>query len=113
VLLSRKVREIEQARAWNTAAAMWRPADGSGGRGAREIGQQGRARAAGDVQATRGEGGSRRWSGSSLHSGGGEVLCTGDSGGGQGSSGVPEEEERKGSKGLCGNIKNLKDPTVK
>jgi hypothetical protein len=68
---------------------------GSGGRGAREIGQQGRARAAADVQATRGEGGSRRWSGSSLHSGGGEVLCTGGSEE-QGSRGVPEEEERRG-----------------
>jgi hypothetical protein len=33
---------------------------GSGGRGACEIGQQGRARAAADVHATRGEGGSRR-----------------------------------------------------
>jgi hypothetical protein len=52
---------------------MWRPADGSGGRGIRGGGQQGRARAAGDVQATRGEGGS----GGGLHSGDGEVLCTG------------------------------------
>jgi hypothetical protein len=68
---------------------------GAGGHGAREIGQQGRARAAADVQATRGEGGSRRWSGSGLHNGGGEVLCTGGSEG-QGSRGVPEEEERRG-----------------
>jgi hypothetical protein len=71
-----------------------------------ETGQQGRARAAADVQVTRGEGGSRRWSGSGLHSGGGEE---------QESRGVPEEEERRGGglKGLCGNIKNLRDPTVK
>jgi hypothetical protein len=68
---------------------------GSGGRGAREIGQQGRARAAANVQATRGEGGNRRWSGSGLHSGGGEVLYTGGSER-QGSRGVPEEEERRG-----------------
>jgi hypothetical protein len=59
---------------------------GSGGRGARETGQQGRARVAADVQVTRGEGGSRRWCGSSLHSGGGEVLCTGGS----------EEQESRG-----------------
>jgi hypothetical protein len=86
---------------------------GSGGPGAREIGQQGRARAAADVHATRGEGGSRRWCGSGLHSGGREVLCTGGSEE-QGSRGVPEEEERRGGpKGLWGNIKNLRDPTVK
>jgi hypothetical protein len=92
---------------------MWRPADNSGGRGARETGQQGRARAAADIQVTRGEGGSRRWSGSGLHSGGGEVLCTGGSEE-QESRGVLEEEERGGCpKGLCGNIKNLRDPTVK
>jgi hypothetical protein len=72
---------------------------GSRGRGARETGQQGRARAAADVQVTRGEGGSKRWSGSGLHSGGGEVLCTGGSEE-QGSRGVPEEEERReGSEG--------------
>jgi hypothetical protein len=74
---------------------MWRPADGSGGRGAHETGQQGRARAAAGVQVTSGEGGSRWWSGSGLHSGGGEVLCTGGSEE-QGSRGVPEEEERRG-----------------
>jgi hypothetical protein len=39
-------------------------------RGARGKGQQGRARAAAGVQVTRGEGGSRRWSGSGQHSGG-------------------------------------------
>jgi hypothetical protein len=66
-----------------------------GVRGAREIGQQGRARAAADVQAMRGEGGSKRWSGSGLHSGNGEVLCTGGSEQ-QGSRRVPEEEERSG-----------------
>jgi hypothetical protein len=68
---------------------------GLGGHGAREIGQQWRARAAADVQVTRGEGGSRRWSGSGLHSGGGEVLCTGGSEE-QESRGVPEEEVRRG-----------------
>jgi hypothetical protein len=68
---------------------------GSGGRGAHETGQKGKARAAADVQVTRGEGGSRRWSGSGLHSGGGEVLCTGGSEE-QESRGVPEEEERRG-----------------
>jgi hypothetical protein len=92
---------------------MWRPADGLGGCGAREIGQQGRAKTAADIQVTHGEGGSRRWSGSGLHSGGGEVLCTGSSEE-QRSRGVPEEEERRGGpKGLCGNIKNLRDPTIK
>jgi hypothetical protein len=74
---------------------MWRSADGSGGRGARETGQQGSARAAADVQVTRGEGGSRRWSGSGRHSGGGEVLCTVGTKE-QESRGVPEEEERRG-----------------
>jgi hypothetical protein len=48
---------------------------GSGGHGARKTGQQGRARAAADVRAIRGEGGSRRWSGSGLHSGG-RGSCT-------------------------------------
>jgi hypothetical protein len=66
---------------------------GSGGRGARETGQQGRARVAADVQVTRGEGGSRRWSGS-----GGEVLCTGGSEE-QESRGVPEEDEGRGVRG--------------
>jgi hypothetical protein len=47
----------------------------SGGHGARGKGQQGRARAAADVQVTRGEGGSRRWSGSGQHSGG-RGRCT-------------------------------------
>jgi hypothetical protein len=42
---------------------------------------------------TRGEGGSRRWSGSGLHSGDGEVLCT-DGSEEQESRGVPEEEGR-------------------
>jgi hypothetical protein len=81
---------------------------GSGGRGAREIGQQGRARAAADVLVTCGEGGSRRWSSSGLDSGGGEALCTGGSEE-QGSRGVPEEEERmEGSEGLmCKTKKNL------
>jgi hypothetical protein len=65
------------------------------GRGARETGQHGRAWAAADVQVTPGEGGSRRWSGSGLHSGGGEVLCTGGSEE-QESRGVPEEEVRRG-----------------
>jgi hypothetical protein len=74
---------------------MWQPVDGSGGRGARETGQQGRARAAADVQVTRGQGGSRRWCSSGLHSGSGEVLCTGGSEE-QESRGVPEEEERRG-----------------
>jgi hypothetical protein len=112
VLLSRRGREIEQAGVWNTAAAMWWPADGSGGRGACEIGQQGRARVAGDVQATRGEGGSRRWSGSGLHSGGGEVLCTSGSEG-QGSRGVPEEEERRGFEGSLWKYQKYKGPYYK
>jgi hypothetical protein len=86
---------------------------GSGGHGAREIGLQGRARAAADVHATRGEGGSRRWSGSCLHSGGGEVLYTSGSEE-QGTEGCQRKKKGGGGpKGLCGNIKNLRDPTVK
>jgi hypothetical protein len=105
--IARQKREGEEVEAGaNAAAMMWRPVDGSGGHGARETGQQGRARAAADVQATRGEGGSRRWSGSGLHSSGGEVLCTGGSEE-QGSRGVPEEEERRG--GVRGtHLKNQK-----
>jgi hypothetical protein len=80
---------------------------GSGGRGAHEIGEQGRARAAANVQVTRGEGGSRRWSSSGLHSGGGEVLYTGSSEE-QGSRGVPvEEERREGSEGLMCKTKKI------
>jgi hypothetical protein len=59
-------------------------------------GQQGRARVAAGVQVTRGEGGSRRWSSSGQHSGGGEMLCAGDRGSRAGSREVPEEEEGRG-----------------
>jgi hypothetical protein len=96
-------------RAQNAAAMMWRPADGSGGRGVRETGQQGRATAAADVQVTRGEGGSRRWSGSGLHCGGGEVLCTGGSEE-QGSRGVPEEEEIGGGGSSGTWLQNIEIP---
>jgi hypothetical protein len=68
---------------------------GSGGRGARKTGHRGRARAAGNVQATRGEGSSRRWSGGGLHSSDGEVLCTGGREQ-QRRRGAPEEEEGGG-----------------
>jgi hypothetical protein len=85
---------------------------GSGGRGACEIGQQGRARAAANVHATCGEGGSRRWSGSGLHNGGGEVLCTGGSEE-QGSRGVPEEEERRGSEGSSWKYQKFQGPYCK
>jgi hypothetical protein len=77
---------------------MWRPADGLGSRGARGGGQQGRARAVSDIQATRGEGGSRRWSGGGLHSGDGEVPCTGGRAG-RVEQHVPEEEEGRGVQG--------------
>jgi hypothetical protein len=63
VSLSRRGREIKQTCTQNTTAVRWRPAK------AREVvarakqDSRGRARAAADVQATRGEGGNRRWSG--------------------------------------------------
>jgi hypothetical protein len=86
---------------------------GSGGHGTREIGQQGRARAAADVHATRGEGGSRRWSGSEQLNSSGEVLCTSGSEE-QGSRGVPEEEGRgKGSEGLMCKTRKSRDLSVK
>jgi hypothetical protein len=47
---------------------------------------------AADVQVTRGEGGSKSWSDSGLHSSSGEVLGTGGSEE-QETRGVPEEEE--------------------
>jgi hypothetical protein len=85
----------------------------SGRRGARGKGPAGEGEGGGWRPSDAWEGGSRRWSGSGLHSSSGEVLCTGGSEE-QGSRGVPEEEERRGGpKGLCGNIKNLRDPTVK
>jgi hypothetical protein len=101
VLLGREGEEKKYARAQNTAVMMWRPADGSGGRGARGGGQQGRARAVGDVQATRGEGGSRRWSGG---------ACTAATARGSAPAaetagvqrGPEEEEKREGSEGpMC------------
>jgi hypothetical protein len=58
-----------------------------------------RNRAAGDVQATRGEGGSRRWSGGSLHSGGGKVPCTGGRGGAEQSSVCQRKKKGGGSEG--------------
>jgi hypothetical protein len=91
---------------------MWRSADGSGGCGVRRGGQQGRARAAGDVQATREDGGSRRWTGGGLHSGDGEVLCPGGREG-RGGRGVPEEEERRGPGDLCAKSKESRDLSVK
>jgi hypothetical protein len=81
VLLSRRGRENKAGMHVEYGGGEVAAGRGSGGRGARKIGQQGRVRAAGDVQATRGEDGSRRWSAGSLHSGGGEVLCTGGRGG--------------------------------
>jgi hypothetical protein len=101
-LLSRREREIRQARARNTAAARWRPAGARGGHGARKTGQRGRARAAGKVWATRGEGGSRRWIGGGLCSSDGEVLCAGGREQ-QRCRGAPEEEEgeRGGGLGAC------------
>jgi hypothetical protein len=56
MVLSRREREIRQARTGITPAARWRPAGAWGGRGAREAGQQGKARAAGQVGVTHGEG---------------------------------------------------------
>jgi hypothetical protein len=92
-------------RAQNAAAMMWRPADGSGGRGVREGGQQGRARAAGDVHATRGEGGSRRWSGGGLHSGDSEVLCTSGREG-RGAEGC-QRKKKEGGPGGCLEISRI------
>jgi hypothetical protein len=67
---------------------------------------------AADVQATCGEGSSRRWSGSGLHSGDGEVLCTGGTEQ-QGSRRVPEEEERRGSEGSLWKYQKSQGPYCK
>jgi hypothetical protein len=56
MVLSRREREIRQAHARITAMVRWRPAGARGGRGTHEAGQQGKARAAGKVGVTRGEG---------------------------------------------------------
>jgi hypothetical protein len=89
------------------AAARWQPAE------AREVvarakqDSRGRARAAADVQATRGEGGSRRWSGggSSAAAKGGALHRRQRR---QGGRGVPEEEERReGSEGLMCKTKRI------
>jgi hypothetical protein len=76
-------------------------------------GQQGRARAAAGVQVTRGEGGSRRWSGGgSTAAARGEVVHRRQR---RQSIAAHARGRRKegGPKGLCGNIKNLRDPTIK
>jgi hypothetical protein len=94
VLLSRKGREIKQARARNTAAVRWRPSRAPGGRGACKRGQR-----RGEIGPGQGESDTWRPTRQEVerqHSGGGEALCTGDRGG-RGGRGVPEEEEGRGA----------------
>jgi hypothetical protein len=94
MVLSRREREIRQARAGITAVVRWRPAGARGGRGAREAGQQGKARAAGKVGVTRGEGWQQEVDGGD----GGKVAARGRARrrwqkGKQRSRGCSEEEE--------------------
>jgi hypothetical protein len=107
VSLSRRGREIKQAHTWNTAAARWRPAEARDVVARAKQDSRGRARAATDVEATRGEGGSRRWSG-----GGSSAVARGGAlhrrQRRQGGRGVPEEEERReGSEGLMCKTKRI------
>jgi hypothetical protein len=95
MVLSRREREIRQARKGITAATRWRPAGARGGHGAREAGQQGKARAAGKVGVTRGEGRQQEVDGGD----GGRVAARGRAlrqrqKGKQRSRGGSEEEER-------------------
>jgi hypothetical protein len=98
VLLSRRGREIKQARARNTAVARWRPSRAPGGRGACKRGQR-----RGEIGPGKGESDAWRLTRQEVerqrqHSGGGEVLCT-SSRGGRGGRGVLEEEEGRGVRG--------------
>jgi hypothetical protein len=68
---------------------------GTGSRGVRGGGQQGRGTGPGQGEKDVWRSPSRRWSGGGLHSGDGEVPCTG-SRGGRTEQHVPEEEEERG-----------------
>jgi hypothetical protein len=88
---------------------------GSGGRGAREIGQQGRKQDRDRGRVTRGGRPRRRWSGSGgTAAAGGAALrrrLRGQSRGAEDARG--RRKEGGGPRGLLGIFKNLKDPTVK
>jgi hypothetical protein len=98
VLLSRRGREIKQARARNTAAARWRPSGAPGGRGACK-----RAQRRGEIGPGQGESDAWRPTRQDVewqrqHSGGGEVLCTG-SRGGRGAEGYQRKKKEDGVRG--------------
>jgi hypothetical protein len=61
VLLGRREREEEQARAWDTAAMRWQPGGAWVGMARTREGQEGGARAVAGVQVTRGVARSWRW----------------------------------------------------
>jgi hypothetical protein len=115
MVLSRRERAIRQARVGITAAARWWPAGAQGGRGAREEGQQGKARAAGKVGVTRGEGRQQEVDGGD---GGraaarGRVYASGRMGS-RGAKGVQrKKKEGKKSEGSYGKLKRSRDFSVK
>jgi hypothetical protein len=73
-------------------------------------GQQGRARAAAGVQVTRGEGGSRRWSGSGQPSGGWGRCTAPAAKEAEQSRACQRKKNGGGPRGLFEIFKNLRDP---
>jgi hypothetical protein len=108
MVLSSREREIRQARMGITTSARWRPAGARGGRGAREAGQQGYARAAGKVGVTRGEGRQQEVDGGdSGRAAARGKLCAGGRRGSRGAEGVQRKKKRGRRSGgpVCENQK--------
>jgi hypothetical protein len=86
----------------STAAMMWRPAVAREVVARAEEGSRGREQDRDRAKATRGGRLSRRWSGGSLHSGDGEVPCTGGKGAEQSSTCPRKKKRGEGSEGpMC------------
>jgi hypothetical protein len=81
VLMHAEVKALGFCTELSTAAMMWRPVVAREVVARAEEGSRGGEQDRDRARATCGGRPSRRWSGGSLHSGGGEALCTGSRGG--------------------------------
>jgi hypothetical protein len=95
VLMHAGVKALGFCTELSMAATLWRPAVAREVVARAEEGSRGGEQDRDRARATRGGRLSRRWSRGSLHSGDGEVPCTGSSGG-RAEQHVPEEEEERG-----------------
>jgi hypothetical protein len=112
VSLSRREREIKQARAPNTVAVGWRPSRAPGGHGACKRGQR-----RGEIGP--GQGKSDAWKltrqeveRQRQHSSGGKVLCTGGRGG-RGAEGCQRKKKEGDPRDLRAKPKESRDLSVK